>query len=148
MKKLVSFFAIVMLMMVAAAPAKADDCSSAVNKICKAFDYMTAQVNRVTSLEGLDNLDFDAGFNKAEIYSIPDECADYVLTSADKTKLRKSFNGFCNAMVDKMYGIGGGVISRNDLAAQFSPWKDFFNQVLNNSKTLGDMIEGLASLYN
>ena len=148
MKKLVSFFAIVMLMMVAAAPAKADDCSSAVNKICKAFDYMTAQVNRVTSFEGLENLDFDAAVNKAEVYSIPDECANYVLTSADKTKLRKSFNSFCNAMVDKMYSFIGGMMSRNDIAVQISPMKDAFNQVLNNSKTLGDLVEGMAYVFN
>ena len=125
--------------------AHADDCKSAVDKICKAFNGMTAQVNRVTSIEGFDTLDFDAA--NADLYSISDSCANYHLTSDDKAKLRKSFNGFCNAMVDKLYSFVGSMVSRDVVEAQIMPMNEAFNNVLDNSDTLMELVDGLNKVF-
>lgn len=147
MKTTGAFFAFLMLVMVASNSAQAQ-CSSSIDKICKAFNGMSSQVNRVTSLEDFDYLDFDSAINNSGVYSIPDSCVNYRLTANDKAKLKKSFDGFCDTMVNKLYSLAGGLLSRQDIAVQINPMKKAYTTVLNNSTTLGDFIDGLSYVFN
>lgn len=147
MKRTCAIFAMVMMLMMASNTAQAQ-CSGAVDKLCKAFDLMKGQVNAITDIDGLENLDFDKSIAQSGIESIPDECGNYKLTAADKTKLRKSYNGFCDAMTDKLYSFVAGVLTKKDVAAQMEPMKTAFDAVLESSDTLGDFIGGLDMIFS
>ena len=147
-KSTIAFFAFLMLMFVSANSAKAADCSQSVDKMCKAFNLMTAQVNSAQSFEDLGNLDFDGAAAKAGLEDIPEECKEYVLTTTDKARLVKSFNGFVDSMANKMYALGQGQISREMIGQQLNPMKDAFKKAVSGATTMDNLVDRLDPVFN
>lgn len=151
MKKTTKTFSLLIafLLVVIMSPAKAQayDCSTAVDKLCKAFDNMTLQVKRINSLEAFDTLDFDKAINNSGLDGVPDSCISYKLTSADKNKLIKSFNGVIDAMSDKLYNLAGGMVTRDMVNSEFKPMKEAFRNAVNSSTSLGEMMEKVENVF-
>lgn len=150
MKKTTKTFSLLIafLLVVMMSPAKAQayDCSSAVDKFCKAFDYMTLQAKQINSLEALDTIDIDKAMNNSGLNGVPDSCISYKLTTADKNKLIKSLNGFMDAMSDKIYNLAGGMVTRDIVDSEFRPMKDALKKAVNSSTTLGEMLEKVQNI--
>ena len=151
MKKIVSsatmLFAALVLILGSATSAKAYDCGTAVDTLCKSFNAMKTQVNAINSLDGFDNLDFDAAIDRSGVGDIPDSCMSHVMTQAEKTKLKNAFNGLMDAMINKLYSLGGGMITKAEVSAQFNPMKNTFAKAVDSAKTLGDVVYSMENLW-
>lgn len=145
MKKVISFF-FLMSFMLFSFNANAADCSQVSTKFCQAMDKVTKQVKTCRTIDDLDRIDFDSAINSVDFSNIPDECAYARLTSSDKTKIKASLGGFFDALSDKTYELGGGMISRQEINAQFGPMKKLINQLVDESDNFEELCTNLGSL--
>ena len=122
------------------------DCSLAVDKICYAFDSMKGQVKKCNSVEEMAGLDFDKSISSAGIEQIPDECASYVLTSEDKSRIIKSFNGIFDALADKTVELSGGMIPRSEIEKELKGFKTTFTDLVKKSTTLGNLADNMQKM--
>ena len=147
-KSTISFFAFLMLMFVSANSAKAADCSQAVDKMCKTFNLMTAQINSIQSFEDLGNLDLVGAVEITGLEDIIEECKEYVLTTNDKARLVESFNGYIDSVANKMYALHQGQISHEMIGEQLNPMKDGFKEAVSGATTMGNLVDRLEPVLN
>lgn len=147
MKRLYSFLLLLAAMCAFNPSAGATTGPEAVDIFCQAFRNMTAQVNRCTDINQIENLDFDKAIATAGVENITDDCTSYVLTSTDRRKLSDSFNGFVDAMVNKMYNLVGGAVDKSFISSQFEPMKASYKKSLDNSKTFGEFVEAIDTIF-
>lgn len=117
----------------------AEDCSKAVDRICDTFDKMGADIKKAKSFDDIANMDFVAAAENSGLSDISDACAGYVLTSADKVKLKKSYANFINATAQQICDLSGGYVSRKDLDTSMAPVLDMFNGIVDESETLFEL---------
>ena len=151
MKKLIksnaAFLALLVMLLVSAVPAKAQNCSSAVDKLCGVFNKMAQDVNSVQTMEAFENLDFDKTINASGIENLPDACLAYRLTTIDKDKINKAFDNFYNAVVNKTYSLTGGAVSKSDLSNMMKPMRDTFRNEVRKSTTLGQLGQNMSNAF-
>lgn len=139
-------WALIAMMLVFSVSCAGSKGQQAVDMIADAFNDMAKEVEKCTSINDLENLDFSGIGMKTGADDIDDSCKDYELTSADKSKLKKSFHNFYDAVVDKMVDFMGGLISRDDLEKQMDAMLTVYNNAVDNSDTLGDYVKALDNL--
>lgn len=140
-------FAFLMMLSVSTTVANAQSCSTAIDKICKAFTYMNETVQSLNSFEEFDNIDFNPAVERSGVNDIPDSCASYVLTSSDKTKLKKAFNLYVDGLSTKLYKLSAGMLSKSDIDEMLSPTKTNYNKCVDNARTLMDALEGMQAIF-
>ena len=126
--------------------ANAQDCSETVRQISKVFDLMAEKVSKTTTLEELDAIDFENCAEAVEMADLSDRCLHYRLKQSDKTLLLDSLNRFIKTMEDKLYDLGDGFLSRNEIVKLFEPMKMTFTKIINDAVDLDDFITGLDAL--
>ena len=126
-----------------AVSANAADCSKVVGITCDAFSKMANQVKKCKSLDDLSTLDFDNVVNNMDFGDLPDSCLEYRLTSADKTKLKKSIDIFSDSIVDKMVEFTDGVISREYVKGEMDKEMSKFKTIIDQSVTYQDFVNGV-----
>lgn len=146
-KNLNAIYVLLFMIFACTLAANAQNCSSAVDKMCTAFNNMASQVNRTSSMEEFENLDFDAAISKSGVYDIDDTCAGYVLTPSDKTKLTKAFNGFVDSTSSKTYKFLDGLISKSEVDKQFAPMKTNFKKAIDSSRTLEQLLNKIDTVF-
>lgn len=143
-----AFYALLFMIFANTLTANAQNCRSAVDKMCTAFYNMASQVNRTSTFEEFENLDFDVAISKSGVNDISDKCAKYVLTIADKKNLTKACNAFINASSRKTYQLLNGKISQSEVDIQFAPMKTKFKKAVNSSRTLGELVNKIDTIFN
>lgn len=126
--------------------ANAQDCSETVRQISKVFDLMAEKVSKTTTLEELDAIDFENCAEAVEVGDLSDRCLHYRLKQSDKTLLLDSFNRFIKTIENKLYDLGDGFLSRNEIVKLFEPMKMTFTKIVNDAVDLADFITGLDAL--
>lgn len=151
MKKMIktcsALMAVLMMMLLAPATVKAENCSSSVDVMCTAFNKMKGEINELKSMGELETLNFDETLSSMDFDSIPDSCADYVLTSVDKNKIIKSFDGFIDALAAKTSALTDGIISKAMMEEALKPQSDTFHSLVKQSKTFGDVIVKMNEVF-
>ena len=139
--------AVLMMMLLAPAIVKAENCSSSVDVMCTAFNKMKGEINELKSMGELETLNFDKTLLSIDFDSIPESCADYVLTNVDKNKIIKSFDGFVDALAAKTSALSGGIISKAMTEEALKPQSGTFHSIVKQSKTFGDVIVKMNEVF-
>lgn len=132
------------MVMFFALSANATDCSKAIDVVCQAINNMNKDVNACKSLEELSSLDFENCMNGVDADDLPDYCLKYRLTGDDKTKLRNSMKGFRENIVNKMYELSGGVISKDEIGSLMDVEINSFYKAIDNANTIEDFIDAIS----
>lgn len=133
-------------MMFISTVAHAQEGAVAVDKICIAFGNMTKQVSAITSIEELDNIDFTKSIMDAGIEDISDDCQYYVLKAEDKKKIILSVNKMIDAMSAKGSNLTGGTVTKAQMDEYLAPFKTKFRDAINNSTTLGNLLQRMSNM--
>ena len=123
--------------------AVAADCSKAIDVLCDGLSNVTRQVEKCSSVDQLERLDFDSAVNFNELSDLPEECLYAVLTPTDKSRLKSGFGKFFDTLSAKTYELCGGIIPKADIDAQFNPMKTQFNNVIDKAKDFKELEEML-----
>lgn len=114
----------------------------AVDLLCEAFDNMAEEVNSVKSIEEFDDLDFNNSVKN--LNDIDDSAKHYVLTDQDKEKITESFDGFVDAIVNKLVSLDDtDTLSADMLKPTFNSMKKKFARLTDKAKTLEDFVDDL-----
>lgn len=124
----------------------AQDCSQVSNKICEGFNKMSIEVKKCTSLDSFDSINFAGAMDSVDLSEIPDSCIDHLLTASDKSKIKKSMNGFLDTTVNKMVELFNGMASYSFVNSQFQPIREAMMEAVDKSDTLRELAENLESL--
>lgn len=127
-------------------PAYSQNCSEAVDKICKSFDSMTAQMSKCKNTQDVDLLNMDIVVEESGLDNISDDCQSYVLTADDKAKLNEAFDKFMDVSASKTYELCGGAITKTQIARELEPLRKSWSEGLSGAATLGDFVEVMESL--
>ena len=150
MKKLsrsaVALVALLMMAFGGSFSANADECSQSVSKICGVFDNLASQFNNLKSLDDITKINFDQPLKDFDVSGIKDECADYVLTTYDKSELTKSYMNFYNTFGERLYTLSNGLLSREMIDQQIVPIKEAFTVSIEKCTTLGEFITSFSNL--
>lgn len=122
-------------------------CSEGVDMFCTIFGKMSAMVNKITTVEQLDNINFDSAVENVGLENVPDECMNYVLTKADKTKLNNAYNSFIDSMVNKMYKLLNGMLSKSDIEKEFTSMRTVFKSTLDKSRTFEQFLDNVSAIF-
>lgn len=123
--------------------ANAADCSKVVDVMCQAFSNMNKDVNTCKSLDELSNLDFENCMNGINPEDVPDSCLQYRMTRSDKTKLKNSIKGFTDNLVNKMYELSGGIISKDFLKNEVDKEMSKFYKAVDDAETFQDFVDAV-----
>lgn len=107
---------------------------------------MVYQVKAIKGIDELASLNFDTAVDMDRLSKLPDECTNYVLTSKDKKRIVGSFDTFINAMADKTYSLLGGLYPKEEIMNELIPVRNKFEQVVENSRTFGDLATAMESM--
>ena len=121
-----------------AVSANAANCNRAVDLMCDAFQKMSAEVKKCKTMDEMSNLNFDSVMDSLNADDVPDSCLKYKLTTSDKNRIKKSIDGFSNTLVDKMYDLTGGVISKDYIKSEMDNEMNKFKSALDNAVTFQD----------
>ena len=126
----------------------ADQCSKVVDVMCNAFQQMADEANKCTSLEQLTTLDFDSVATNVNADDIPDSCLQYKLNASDKKRLKASIDNFSNSLVNKMYDLSGGIISKQYIQQQMDVEMSKFKKAVDNAVTFEDFVNNVSVVSN
>lgn len=114
----------------------AQDCNELITKVCNTFEDMARGVNKCTSLQQFENLDFDNITNNSGLDDIPDQCMTTILSTADKRKIKLSIGNFVTAVSNKTYQLTGGQLDRESVNSIFEPMKQKLYKMVDTSDTM------------
>ena len=146
MKKTLNAFIATLFLFLIAMPAQAVPCSAIVDRMCEAFDKMAKQINKCTSFEQFDKMDFSESIDSVDFDEFSDDCFDYVLTSGDKSKLTASVDKMWETTAKKLYEITGGAMTMDEIRAVLNPEKAKQINAIKNSKTVKELLECMNNL--
>ena len=124
----------------------AQDCASVVDKMCTSFNSLSVRVSQLNAIQDLDALSIDDAVSESGLEDISDDCAGYVLTEDDKTRLNAAFDKFIDAMAERTVQLCGGSISRAQVARELDPTRNAWKKGLSKAKTLGDFVYELEDI--
>ena len=128
-----------------AVTANAADCSKIVDLTCQAFSNMNKQVDACNSLEELSALDFGSAMNGLDdVNDLPDSCIQYHLTKADKTKLKNSIRDLANNVVNKIYDLSGGILSKDYIQSMMDGEFSKIYDAIDKADTYDDFVGALS----
>lgn len=139
-KKISLFLTLAMMLLASAVPAKAQDCTKSVDLFCKAFAAMTQRISQITSVEEMENIDFDNEVMNSGLTDLPESCLATELSKSDKTKVTKALDGFVDAMINKTYELCEGMVGRSEIEMMMAPMKNTLHENVNKATTLGSLV--------
>lgn len=122
------------------------DCDKVVDMMCQVFKNMITEVNNCNSIDEFSNIDFNKSLDGINFNSIPDSCTEYKLTKSDKIKLNGSIDDLTNSMVNKMYQLTGGMVTKEYIRTILNEQMNSMKVAVDKSVTLGDLADRFSSL--
>ena len=110
-----------------------------IDQMCNTLDKASSELDKCKTYQELQNSNYIAILNDSKLNDEIIKNKDYVLTSGDKEKLKKSFINFINIFMNKVIALSEGSVDESVLKAGKQQAEQEIENQIKNSKTLGDL---------
>ena len=118
----------------------------AVNELCKAFDYMSKQVNDCNNIFEAANINFSEAIEHTDLENVPDSALNYELTNADKDKIKKAVNRFIDS-VQKLTAESAGMDFDDPyIVSTFDSLRSSYEAAIDKATTFESLAESMERL--